>query len=86
MEYKVFKGKLGNETWICDITKENCSAFDPITHDLNWCPAKGELLSLGGEIDNVVYRVIDVLLDYAKYDGDTTKPNISLFVQEYDWE
>ena len=88
MKYFLYSGRLGNEHLICELTKENCNGWDKHCDDtLIYSPNKGELISIGSDSgDATVYRINDIMLDYANYDGKGTEPQYLLFVTEYDWE
>lgn len=86
MKYFLYSGRLGNERLICELTEDNCCGFDHFG-ELIYSPNKGELISVGTDSSNAtVYRVNDCMMDYAKYDGDSTEPQYLLFVSEYEWE
>lgn len=76
MNIRVFKGKLGHEEGIGTITEEMLGYFDFAL------PAKGDLIGL----DDEVYEVLQVLMDYTNDADAGHEPEYSIFVKVYDWE
>lgn len=76
MEVRVFKGKLGHEEGIGTITDTMLATLDYAL------PAKGDLIGLNDE----VYKVQQVLLDYTENNEAGYEPEYCVFVKDYDWE
>lgn len=72
MKFKIFLGKLGNESFLAD-----CE-----TTDATVLPHKGELINIStgdGECDCETYKVINVANDYHFNE-------YNVFVKPYDWD
>lgn len=76
MDIRVFKGKLGHEEGIGTITEEMLDSL------WGYLPTKGDLVGL----DDEVYEVLQVLMDYTNDAESGHEPEYSIFVKVYDWE
>lgn len=83
MTIKIYEGKLGEEHFLCDVSMETLTAFNPINL------VKGGLITGIKDEDGVflddVYEIIQVLYDCGKHEDEEYEKEIDVFVKLYEW-